>query len=64
MTKKVKRGLGLLVVASMALGIGLFAQLGRGEYLTLEWLAVGASLTMVASAAGGLCLIAWGLLRD
>ena len=68
MSVKVKRGLGLLVVAVLALIAGnvllrIDADGVMGDWvLPLAFIAV--ALAMVASAVVGLVLVAWGLLRD
>lgn len=68
MSVKVKRGLGLLVVAVAALiAANLIAHIDAdgvvGDWvLPLAFIAV--ALVLVASATVGLALLAWGLLRD
>jgi hypothetical protein len=62
MSTKVKRGLGLLVVAVIAWGIG-FASM-QSTALIPALLTLVAGLTMVVCVVVGLVMIAWGLLRD
>lgn len=68
MSVKVKRGLGLLVVAVVALiAANLIAHIDA-DGVVGDWVLplafIGAALVMVTSAAVGLVLLAWGLLRD
>lgn len=68
MSWKVKRGLGLLVVAALAL-IALIPLLdadpsGDLSTFVLVALTLAVGLAFAASVLGGLALLAWGLLRD
>lgn len=60
MSVKVKRGLGLLVVALIVFLIGYATSEGSGPTLFTDLLGVVAVLL----GAVGLVLLAWGLLRD
>lgn len=62
MPVKVKRGLGLLVVAAIAFVLTVATQ-GQGHVVTAT-LALLFGIAMIGCAAVGLVLIAWGLLRD
>ena len=64
MPEKVKRGIGLVVVAVIAWAIGLTLTQsgGDGPLVTAALLATG--LVGVVGFFGGLALVAWGLLRD
>lgn len=65
MNVKVRRGLGLLVVATMLLLLGFVL-----EEIPMEGVVLRASVTiaygvaMLGTVIGGLGLLAWGLLRD
>lgn len=69
MPVKVKRGLGLLVVAAIALLVLLVVQHGgapdgsvaAGFYVAVIW---AAGLVFLGGLVVGLVLLAWGLLRD
>lgn len=68
MENKVKRGLGLLVVALIAwLGAMALMQVdavgGVAGALTLV-LSMALALAFLVGLVGGLALLAWGLLRD
>lgn len=60
MSDRIKRGLGLLVVAVIALLVGLAASQGDSP----NAVSALAGLTMVVAGAVGLGNIAWGLLRE
>jgi hypothetical protein len=62
MSLKVKRGLGLLVVALIAFLVVMATQGQSATPVVLLTFAVG--LAGFAAAACGLVLLAWGLLRD
>lgn len=62
MPVKVKRGLGLLVVAFAAWLVAYPAMQGTSDLTALLSLVAGA--VMALSLVGGLVLLAWGLLRD
>lgn len=68
MSNKVKRGLGLLVVAAIAwlVALALSRIEPRGDALGLLLLipSLAAGVAMVGGLVGGLFLLAWGLLRD
>lgn len=68
MPVKVKRGLGLLVVALIAWPISYGLLQADPDGALGEWvlplLGIAASCVLVAAAFGGLVLLAWGLLRD
>lgn len=63
MTEKVKRGLGLLVVALLAAIAYLVLRTPEGFGAT-EGLAVTARIAAVGCGIWGLVLLAWGLLAD
>jgi hypothetical protein len=62
MPVKVKRGLGLLVVAVLALCVAYPA--GQAKADAWGVVSVLASAVCVLALASGLVLLAWGLLRD
>lgn len=62
MSVNVKNGLGLLVVAVIALVIGNVAMTNDSTAASL--LVAVAGIAMFVSVGVGLVLIAWGLLRD
>lgn len=62
MSVKVKRGLGLLVVALIAFLVATVAT--RAEAQPVVLLGLIAGFVMLAAAVAGLVLLAWGLLRD
>lgn len=62
MSPKVKRGLGLLVVAVIAWLIGYPAV--RTDSVAGTLLAVPAVIVFLCALVGGLVLLAWGLLRE
>lgn len=68
MPHKVKRGLGLLVIAIplwlIALGVSQWAPTSTAGDVAHLLLLVVAGLGWVAAALAGFVLIAWGLLRD
>lgn len=70
MPVKVKRGLGLLVVAVLAfIALNVTVRIGDGtESDLVSWpmfvLSLVVALGMLGSAIFGLILVAWGLLRD
>lgn len=68
MPLKVKRGLGLLVIALIAwlIAFPLMKASPDGDLaaLAIAVLLLVAALTFLASLVGGLVLLAWGLLRD
>jgi len=59
---KVKRGLGLLVVAVIAWLIGYPAT--RADSVAGTLLAIPAVIVFLCALVGGLVLLAWGLLID
>lgn len=68
MTKKVRRGVGLLVLAALAALVAFLVGWARSDpgpdnflLVATHWLAF---VAMIGSVLGGLALIAWGLLRD
>lgn len=62
MPEKVRRGLGLLTVAVIALLVGLVTS--QSESMPAELVTSVAGLTVVVSAGVGLVMVAVGLLRD
>lgn len=62
MPEKVKRGLGLLAVAALALLVG--AVTAPSEAMPLQLVSAVAGLVTAVSVVCGLVLVAWGLLRD
>lgn len=67
MSVKVKRGLGLLVVAVIAFLIGTLIDQadrsgGLGAFVGIAY--VLSALVMLGAFCGGLVLLAWGLLRE
>lgn len=68
MSMKVKRGLGLLVVALIgwlvALALSQIETDGTFEALLLLIPTLVAGVALIGGLVGGLALIAWGLLRD
>lgn len=64
MSVKVKRGLGLLVVALLALGVQWLTATSTPRSTTEDVVMVLAGAVLLVSAATGLVLVAWGLLRD
>lgn len=65
MTKRIRRGLGLLVVAVLAGIVGVFAYpaiSGGGAAVQLVWTV--AFLAVATCVVVGLALIAWDLLRS
>lgn len=62
MSVKVKRGLGLLVVAFIAWLIAYPASQSSSTIASV--VVVIAGLALVGALVGGLVLLAWGLLRD
>lgn len=63
MSVKVKRGLGLLVVALIALFVQWLAYSGTRTTWT-DAVGVIAGMVLLIGVVGGLVLLAWGLLRD
>lgn len=68
MPEKVRRGLGLLAVAGLALCVALPLRFAIEDDLNppaaLMALRDVAGLTFTVCLVGGLALVAWGLLRD
>lgn len=69
MPVKVKRGLGLLVVAALGLLVAQFAMQAQasgsdGQALVGNAFVLVAAVAVLGGLVGGLVLIAWGLLRD
>lgn len=68
MPVKVKRGLGLLVVAAIALllamSVGQIRPTGDAAALITAVVLMALAVVFLAGLLGGLVLVAWGLLRD
>lgn len=62
MSVKVRRGLGLLVVALIAFLVVMATQGSSGLLAAVVTLIAG--VVLLVTAAAGLVLLAWGLLRD
>jgi hypothetical protein len=64
MSVKVKRGLGLLVVAVAAWVVAAVTGATGTDNAEVSLLGALAVVVLVVCAAAGLALVAWGLLRD
>ena len=62
MSVKVKRGLGLLVIAVLAWAVQWVVSYDDGDAAIV--MGMLARLALLVSGAAGLVLVAWGLLRD
>jgi hypothetical protein len=64
MSVKVKRGLGLLVVAVAAWIVAAITGAASTDNAVVSLLGALAVVVLIVCAAAGLALVAWGLLRD
>lgn len=64
MAPNVKRGLGLLTVAVIALLVAIPANMQESAPGAVVLVAIAAGLVFVSALLCGLVLVAWGLLRD